>query len=55
METIDQCLSSLFLEWHRNFISYGKFAIYYGMTEKQAKIVISMGRVTHYDSKSIIL
>ncbi len=44
---IKQELIDVYLDWMNNFISIPAFADYYGLSEKDAKVVLDLGRKYH--------
>ena len=39
----------LYLSWLNDFLTVARFAEYYFLSERQAKLVINKGRVLHQD------
>ena len=42
--TLHSTLEAVYLDWVNNFLSFSRFAEYYGITEEQAKVLIALAK-----------
>lgn len=42
-----EALASVYLDYLNNFLTVGKFAAYYGMSQQEATVILQVGRRFH--------